>query len=346
MYPFRNDYSYSAHPAVLSAIAACGGAPYIGYGQDGHCEHAARLIRETFHCPNAMVEFCIGGTQVNLLTIAALLRPWEGVICADSGHINGHEAGAVEAAGHKLLPVPAAPCGKLTVEAIAPLVDAHRDPHLVKPALVYISQATELGAVYTKNELTALSRFCHENGLKLFADGARLGCAFAADNCDLSPADLAALADAFTVGGTKNGALFGEALVFSDGSLCPDFFRIKKQRGGVLAKGFLLGAQFEALFTDGLYWNIARHAVKLAGKLQDSLTALGVPLLCSSPTNQIFPVVADELLPALRKLAEFEVWSKPDDTHTAVRFVTCFATTEADVDGLLSALRLLFRKGG
>ncbi len=342
MYAFRNDYSHSAHPRVLEAVAACAG-PYVGYGQDPCCQKAADLIRREFACPGAMVEFCIGGTQVNFLAIAALLRPWEGVLCADSGHINGHEAGAVEAAGHKLLPIPADAGGKVTPEALSPLMERHQDPHLVKPGLLYISQATELGAVYTRAELAALSRFCRENGLKLFVDGARLGCALASPVCDVTPADMASLCDAFTVGGTKNGALFGEALVFPDSGACPDFFRLKKQRGGVLAKGFLLGAQFSALFTGGLYWELGREADRLARRLQDGLQKLGVPLLTLSPTNQVFPIVPDGLLPALRETAAFEIWDKPDAGHTVIRFVASFATTENDVDGLISALRPLVK---
>lgn len=345
MYQFRNDYSYGAPPQVLEALAACSGEGLSGYGMDPHCERAARLIRAACQAPDAAVEFCLGGTQTNFLAAAAFLRPWEGVISAESGHINGHEAGAVEAVGHKILSVPAGADGKLTPEAIAPLLERHRDVHLVKPGLVYLSQATEFGAVYTKAELAALSQFCRANGLKLFLDGARLGAALTSPACDLTLPDVAALTDAFYIGGTKNGALFGEALVLCDPTVQADFFRLKKQRGAVLAKGFLLGAQFEALFDGGLYWELARHANQLAARLQEGIKALGPPLLVDSPTNQVFVVVPDALLPALREVVTFEVWDKPDSGRTAIRFVTCFATTRQDVDGLLSALSTLVKGG-
>lgn len=335
MYLFRNDYSYGAPPQVLEAVAACSGEGLIGYGSDSHCERAAALIREACACPDAAVEFCIGGTQTNFLTLCAFLRPWEGVISAESGHINGHESGAVEATGHKILTVPPTPDGKLTPEAILPLLEVHRDPHLVKPAMVYLSQSTERGAVYTKGELTALSALCREHGLRLFLDGARLGCALTSPACDLTLADVATLTDVFYIGGTKNGALFGEALVIRDKEIQEHFFRVKKQRGAVLAKGFLLGAQFEALFTGGLYWDLARHANRMAARLQEGVKAIGLPLLVESPTNQVFVVVPDSLLPALRELAAFEVWDKPDGLHTAIRLVTCYATAEEDVDGFL-----------
>ncbi len=345
MYQFRNDYSYGAPREVLDALLNCADTAYPGYGQDELCARAADMIRTLCRAPKAAVEFCMGGTQTNALAVSAFLRPWEGVISPVTGHINGHEVGAVEAGGNKILPVQTGPDGKLTPALLEPVVTAHQDLHLVKPALVYISQATETGTVYTKTELTSLSWFCRENGLKLFMDGARLGAALTSPACGgMTLPDVASLCDAFTIGGTKNGALLGEALVLCDKGVQKDFFRLKKQRGAVLAKGFLLGVQFEALLRDGLYWRLAAHANEQASRLQDGLLHLGIPLLNQSDTNQIFPIVPDGWLPALKEQVTFEVWGKADAGHTVVRFVTCFATRPEDVDGLLAVLSHLPRE--
>ncbi len=337
-YLFRNDYSFGAHPKVLSALAETSMEGNVGYGEDGYCRRCAGLIRDLCRCPQADVQFLIGGTQTNFTAIAAFLRPWEGVIAAGSSHINGHEVGAVEATGHKILPIPTGPDGKITPEQIAPILERHRDPHLVKPRLVEIADATESGMVYTKAELTALSRFCREHDLLLFLDGARLGSALASPANDLALPDLAELTDAFYIGGTKNGALMGEALVIANSALQPDFFRIKKQLGAVLAKGWLLGVQFEALLQDGLYFEMARHANAMAARLQTGLKSLGWTLMVDSPTNQIFPIVPNALKPALDRLCVYEEWCPgPTPDTTVIRFVTCFATTSEDVDGFLAA---------
>ena len=337
-YLFRNDYSFGAHPKVLSALAETSMEGNVGYGEDGYCRRCAGLIRDLCRCPQADVQFLIGGTQTNFTAIAAFLRPWEGVIAAGSSHINGHEVGAVEATGHKILPIPTGPDGKITPEQIAPILERHRDPHLVKPRLVEIADATESGMVYTKAELTALSRFCREHDLLLFLDGARLGSALASPANDLALPDLAELTDAFYIGGTKNGALMGEALVIANSALQPDFFCIKKQLGAVLAKGWLLGVQFEALLQDGLYFEMARHANAMAARLQTGLKSLGWTLMVDSPTNQIFPIVPNALKPALDRLCVYEEWCPgPTPDTTVIRFVTCFATTSEDVDGFLAA---------
>ena len=341
MYWFLNDYSRGAHPKVLAALAAANDSSFPGYGEDEHSARAAQLIRDLCACPQADVQFLVGGTQTNAIAIHAFLRPWEGVIAPASGHINGHECGAVEALGHKILSVPTGPDGKLLPQQILPIVEEHRFPHLVLPRLVYISNATESGAVYTRGELEALSACCREHGLLLYVDGARLGCALAAPEGGLTLADLARLTDAFTIGGTKNGALMGEALVIPDPALGRDFFRIKKQRGGVLAKGWLLGVQFEALLSGTLYFDLAAHANRMAGLLQQGLADLGLELYVPSATNQIFVSVEDSLLPALEKLAAWEVWCKEDETHTVVRFVTCFHTSEEDINGFLGELAKL-----
>lgn len=339
MYSFRNDYSEGCHPKVLEAIAAINGESIVGYGQDAYCGKAAQLIKDLCRAPQAAVEFLVGGTQTNFTAIGAFLRPWESVICAATGHVNTHEVGAVEGVGHKLLHVQVAGDGKLTPAHILPLVEECRDEHLTLPRLVYISDATETGAVYTKAELTALSACCKDNGLLLFLDGARLGCAFAAQENDLTLPDLARLCDAFYIGGTKNGALMGEALVIANPALQPHFFRMMKREGAVLAKGFLLGVQFQALLEDGLYWRIAKNSVDTAQALQAGLEELGFPMMTPSSTNQIFPILPDSLLPELDKIATYEVWSKQDETHTIVRFVTSFATEMTSVTGLLEALK-------
>ncbi|WP_294549456.1 aminotransferase class I/II-fold pyridoxal phosphate-dependent enzyme [uncultured Pseudoflavonifractor sp.] len=339
MYNFRNDYSEAAHPAVLAAIAAHNEEHVIGYGADQYCARAAQLIRDLCRCPGADVQFLIGGTQTNFTAIAAFLRPWEGAICAHTGHVNGHEGGAVEATGHKLLLAHAAPDGKLTPELILPLVEEGRNEHVVLPKLVYISDATENGAVYTLSELEALSACCKANNLLLFLDGARLGAAFGAAGSDVALPDLARLTDAFYIGGTKNGALMGEALVIVNPALQEGFFRIKKQRGAVLAKGWLLGLQFQTLLEDGLYWTIARHAVDMAQTLQSGLEAMGLSMMSRSASNMVFPVVPDRLLPVLDKLCAYEVWTRQDENHTVIRLVTSFATQAADVEGFLADLK-------
>lgn len=337
MFNFRNDYSQGAHPRVMQAVAACNLEGNPGYGADRHCARAADLIREGCAAPDASVHFFVGGTAANLTAIAAFLRPWECVLAPDTGHINVHEGGAVEAAGHKIIGLPS-PDGKLRPGDLARAVERGRDTAMALPRLVYISNATEVGTVYTKAELTALREFCLAHGLLLFLDGARLGTALTCGACDLALADLAALTDAFYLGGTKNGALMGEAMVLPNAGLQPHFFRAMKQRGAVLAKGFLLGAQFEALLEDGLYWDLARHANAMAGRLRDGLAAKGFPFLSESPTNQLFPIFPKEQLPRLEELCGFELWEALDDRRAAVRFVTSFATAQAEVDGLLAAL--------
>ena len=287
-YWFRNDYSFGAHPKVLEAVCAANLEGNIGYGEDKYTAKAKDRIREVCGCPDAMVEFLVGGTQTNVVACAFLLKPWEAAICPDSGHLNGHEVGAFEATGHKILSVPATPDGKIVPEQLVPLLKLHQDVHLTKPGLVYISNATENGAVYTKAELTALSEFCHANGLLLFVDGARLGCALTSDANDMTLPEFAALCDAFYIGGTKNGAMFGEALVITRPELTDGFFRMKKRLGAVMEKGWIQGAQFLALFEDDLYFQMGRQANEMAARLQNGLKAKGWKLWVESPTNQVF----------------------------------------------------------
>lgn len=339
MYNFRNDYSQGAHPDVLQAVIDTNMIGIEGYGQDEYCKRAADKIREACKAPNARVEFLIGGTQTNVVTMAWFLRPWESAICAETAHLNGHEVGAAEATGHKLIQVPVGPDGKIRPEQIPPIMQWHSDEHLTKPAYVYISQATENGTVYTKAELKALSEMCKQYGLALFVDGARLGVALTSEGCDVTLADLAEYCDAFYIGGTKNGAMMGEALVLVDGEKHKDFFRFKKQRFAVLAKGWLLGAQFDALFTDDLYWKLGRHANQMAQRLQKGFQELGWELMVESPTNQVFVIAPNSLLPKLDELCIYEYWCDHDADHTVIRFVCNFATKQEDVDGLLAALK-------
>lgn len=339
MYQFRNDYSVGCHPVVLEALSSANTEHVIGYGKDPYTQKCADLIRELCQAPTADVQFMIGGTQANFTAIAAFLRPWESVLSPASGHINGHESGAVEATGHKIIPVHTPVNGKLSPALLLPILEECKDEHLTKPRMVYISDATETGGVYTKAELTELSLFCRHHSLLLFLDGARLGCALTAQANDLTLPDIAALTDAFYIGGTKNGTLMGEALVITNQALQADFFRIKKQRGAVLAKGWLLGLQFEALLRDGLYFKIAKHAVEVAQYLQGGLKNLGIPMMVESPTNQIFPIVPDSLLPQLDKLCTYEVWGKADEGHTVIRLVTSFATPLESVERFLKALK-------
>lgn len=337
MYSFRNDYSEGAHPKVLKALTETNLEQTRGYGLDPRCRKTRELIRELCAAPEADVHFLVGGTQTNLLVVESMLKPYEAVISAHTGHVNVHETGAIEGTGHKVIAVPS-PDGKLTPVMIESVPELHSDEHQVKPAMAYVSNTTEIGTVYSKAELTALRQCCDKHGLILFLDGARLGSALASPASDLTLPDLAELTDAFYIGGTKNGALMGEALVIANPALQPDFFRIKKRLGAVLAKGWLLGVQFEALLQDGLYFEMARHANAMAARLQTGLKALGWTLMVDSPTNQIFPVIPNTRKSALDQLCAYEDWCPgPTPDTTVIRFVTCFATTAEDVDGFLAA---------
>ena len=337
-YLFRNDYSFGAHPKVLEAVCAVNLEGNHGYGDDGYTARAKERIREVCGCPDAMVEFLIGGTQTNVVACSFLLKPWEAAICPDSGHLNGHEVGAFEATGHKILPVPVGGDGKITPEMLPPLLALHQDPHLTKPGLVYISNATENGAVYTKAELTALYAFCRENGLLLFVDGARLGAALTSKANDLTLPEFARLCDAFYIGGTKVGALFGEAVVISSPALQRDFRYCIKRHGGMLAKGRLLGLQFEALFEDGLYLQLGRHGVEQALRIREACLRRGLPLHFDSRTNQQFPVLTRAQRERLEEKYAFTFWEQLDDDRAVVRFCASWATDPAAVDALTADL--------
>lgn len=337
MLSFLNDYSEGAHPRVLKALADTNLEQTCGYGLDHYCQSAAELIRKKCAAPEADVHFVVGGTQANLLVIHALLRSFESVIAAETGHVNVHETGAIEATGHKVCTI-SAPDGKLTPALVHQIIDAHATEHMVRPKLVYISDTTEIGTFYTKTELTALRRCCDENNLLMYLDGARLGSALTAQGSDLTLADLAVLADAFTIGGTKNGALFGEAIIFKNSELQPDFRYYIKQRGAMLAKGRLLGIQFTQLLQDDLYFEMGRHANEMAAVVRDALLAEGYPCPYDSHTNQIFSILPNTVIEKLSKVCAFEISHPEDASHSMARFVASWATTQEAVKEFASIL--------
>ena len=340
MYSFNNDYSEGAHPRILEALLRASQEQNDGYGLDRHSAAAARLIQKELQDDRGEVYFISGGTQTNLLAISSLLRPHQAVISAETGHINVHETGAVEATGHKILTAPSED-GKVTPEAIRQILDRHTDEHMVQPKMVYISNSTELGTHYSLSELTCLSDFCRRHGLYLFMDGARMGAALTSPSNDLTLADIARLTDLFYIGGTKNGALLGEALVIMNPALQPDFRFLIKQRGAMLAKGFLLGIQFEELFTDGLFYQLARHANSMAAVLREGIQACGYSFASDSVTNQLFPVFPNTIIDELKKEFLFSLQQKTDDQHTVIRLVTSWATREDEVRRFVRLLRQL-----
>ena len=336
MYRFTNDYSEGAHPSILEAMTATNLEGNFGYGCDPHCEHAAALIRQKIGRPDADVHFFVGGTQTNATCICAFLRPHEAAIAAHSGHICVHETGAVEATGHKCIAVPAAPGGKLTPELVRQAVAAQPDEHMVKPRLVYVSNTTEVGGVYTTAELEALRAVCDELGLLLYLDGARLASALACGGASFE--DLGRLCDAFYIGGTKNGAIFGEAVCIMNPALKPDFRYILKQHGGMLAKGWLLGVQFEQLMRSGLYEELGEHSTRMAQQLAEGLKGLGVEFLFESPSNQIFPILPDEVLAKLEGAFHWEVNATLEGGRSCIRLVCSWATQQAAVTAFLLAV--------
>ena len=339
MYSFRNDYSEGALPAVLQALSDTNPEQTCGYGMDPRCKSAADLIRSLCQAPDADVHFLVGGTQTNLVVIDAFLQSYEAVIAAHTGHVNTHETGAIEATGHKVCDI-YAPDGKLTPALVESVLAEHNGTeHMVLPRMVYISDSTEIGTIYTKAELTALRRCCDEHGLYLFLDGARLGSALTSPGNDLTLPDLAALTDVFYIGGTKNGLLFGEAVVLSNESPKAHFRWHMKQRGAVLAKGRLLGVQFQALLENDRFFDAARHANELAFRLRDGITALGYPFPVASPTNQQFPVLPNTVMAQLQDMGyEFEIDGVVDADHTRIRLVTSWATPESAVENFLRDL--------
>jgi threonine aldolase len=341
---FASDYLEGAHPSILKRLADTNWQKLPGYGFDEISLAAKDKIRQACHAPNAEVKFLVGGTQANAVMIDALLQPYQGVAAADTGHISVHEAGAIEAGGHKVLTLSGHE-GKITAAQIAELAgdyaaDANHD-HMVMPGMVYLSQPTEFGTLYTKSELQAIHDVCQQYDMKLYVDGARLSYALAYTVNDVTMADLATLCDAFYIGGTKCGALIGEAVVIPDPQLLPHLFTMIKQHGALLAKGRLLGIQFDELFKDDRYIDIARPAILYADQIRDYLKQNGYQLYGSSPTNQIFFIIENQQLARLEQQVAFSFWEKYDETHTIIRFATSWATQKQDVDQLCKLMREL-----
>jgi len=334
MYSFHNDYSEGAHPKILEALTKASAEQNDPYGNDRHSLHAAKLIKQTIGCENVDVHFFEGGTQTNMTAISSFLRPYEAAVTAQTGHIHVHETGAVEATGHKILTAVTGN-GKLNPSLVKEVLDGHTDEHMVKPKLVYVSESTEIGTIYKKAELAAISEFCKEHKLYLYLDGARLGSALTSDENDLTFQDLTKLTDAFYIGGTKNGALFGEALVICNPDLKENFRYMLKQRGAMLAKGMALGVQFETLFQDHLYFELAEHANEMANQIRQAIADAGFGFLSPSSTNQLFPVLPDYLIEKLQGEYGFQLWEKIDNSMSAIRLVTSWATPESAVKGFI-----------
>ncbi len=338
---FASDYMVGAHPSILQRLQDTNLIKHVGYGLDECCEAAKAKIRRVCNAPEADVYFLVGGTQTNATVISALLKSYQGVVCADSGHIAVHEAGAIEYGGHKVLPLPHTD-GKISAEQIETRVNEYLTDttcdHTVMPGMVYISQPTEYGTLYNRAELASIAEVCRKHRMPLYVDGARLAYALACPENDVTLADLAELCDAFYIGGTKCGSLFGEALVMKHG-LIPHFFTIVKQHGALLAKGWLAGLQFDALFTDDLYLNIGKPAINAADDLRDVLTHHHLPLLFGSPTNQIFCVIENGCLEKLIKKVDVSIFGRCDDAHSIIRFVTSWATRPEEIAELDKVLQ-------
>ena len=341
-YSFKNDYSEGCHEKILQVLVRTNGEQTVGYGEDPYCRQAREAIRQELKGP-AEIYFLTGGTQTNLLAISALLRPHECAVGTELAHIHTHETGAVEATGHKILTVPPEH-GKLTARRVETLLQGYTDHHMVKPRLLYISNATEVGTVYTKEEIQALRELCDRRDLYLFLDGARLSSALCAEGSCVTLEDLRNLCHVFTIGGTKSGALFGEALVFSEPELARDFAYMVKQKGALLAKGRLLGLQFLTLFQPGdtgekLLYEIGRQENQRAMALRKGLEELGIPFLEESPSNQQFPILENALLQAMEKDYAFETMGAVDESHTCIRLVCSFMTPASAVEEFLQDLR-------
>ena len=338
---FASDYMEGAHPALMRRLAETNLMKSSGYGTDSFSESAREKIRNACDAPEAEVYFLAGGTQANAVVIGAMLRPYQGVLAAETGHVAVHEAGAIEAGGHKVIPLPQRD-GKLSAESVRQFMqnylgDANHD-HMVMPGLVYLSQPTEMGTIYSLRELSEIHAACREYGIALYADGARLAYALASPENDVTLPDLAALCDCFYIGGTKCGALFGEAVVFPRPGTVPGFFTIVKQKGALLAKGRIAGVQFETLFTDGLYEQIGADAVRIAGRIRNALMEKGYKLAYPSPTNQVFPVLTEEQYRRLSEKVEMSFWERTPDGRTVVRLATSWATREEEADALIAIL--------
>ena len=342
MIRFESDYAEGAHKRILTRLIETNEEQTPGYGMDEHCERARTYIQKACEVDNGDVHFLVGGTQTNTTIISSILRPHQGAVAATTGHIAVHETGAIEATGHKVLTLPSED-GKITAQQVKELYNAHWEDatheHMVQPGLVYISHPSENGTTYSKSELEELSEVCRQCNLPLVMDGARLGYGLVAQDSDLSLADIARLCDVFYIGGTKVGAMFGEAVVIINEHLKKDFRYFIKQRGGMLAKGRLLGIQFETLFEDGLYYEISNHAVELAMQIREAFVEKGFALKYDSKTNQQFPILPNDVLTKLSENYSFSYWEQVDATHSVVRFCTSWATKSADVEMLIEDIK-------
>ena len=342
MIRFESDYLEGALPQIMYRLMSTNFEQTAGYGCDPYCESARELIKKECAAPDADIHFLVGGTQTNMTVIAAALRPHQGVLAAETAHIEAHETGAIEATGHKVITLDSTD-GKINAKQVEDYVLRHRADesfeHIVQPAMVYISQPTETGTVYTLPELEELSAVCRRLGILLYVDGARLACALACEGTPKLP-DLARLCDVFYIGGTKHGTLFGEAVVILNDALKKDFRYIIKQHGGMLSKGRLLGLQFDELFSDGSYYEVGRNEVRLAQKIADAFKKKGIELYYDSPTNQIFPVLSDEQIMKLSETYSFSVQGKTPG-GTVTRFCTSWATTDAVADKLIKDIKEL-----
>ena len=337
MLSFASDYTEGAHPKILERFAERNLVTLQGYGSDPDTEEAKRKICAACGRDDLQIQFLTGGTQTNLIAVSSMLRSYEGVVAADTGHVNTHEAGAIEFSGHKVLALPQAG-GKLAAGTLAGYMERflgdEANEHMVRPGMVYISHPTEFGTLYTKAELTALSETCRKYGLPLYIDGARLGYGLMSPESDLTLEDIAELSDLFYIGGTKVGALCGEALIFTKRNMPPHFLAVVKQQGALLAKMRVVSQQFDALFTDGLYWELGRHAIELAMRMKRMFVDKGYPLYMDSPTNQQFFILTRAQLERLQRDVAFSVWEWLDEDHAAVRFCTSWATTAEQLDAL------------
>jgi len=337
-YSFKNDYSEGAHEQILNALSTTNLNQDEGYGEDKYCKEAISLIRKKIQNPKAEIHFVSGGTQANLIVISSILKPHESIISATTGHIAVHEAGAIESTGHKINTVETKD-GKLKIEHIKSVLDFHTDEHMVKPKAVFISNSTEIGSIYSKKELEELSKFCRKNKLYLYLDGARLGSALTSEKNDLTISELAKFVDVFYIGGTKNGALLGEAIVILDDELKNNFRFYLKQKGALLAKGRILGVQFLELFKDDLFFDLAKHANRMASKLANEIKKHNYKFLTEPVSNQIFPILPNKLIEKLNQKYGFYVWCKIDDKNSAIRLVTSWATKEEFVNQFIEDLK-------
>lgn len=341
MLNFESDYIHGAHPAILEKLVATNMEALSGYGVDKYCESAKQKILKACDCPNGVVDLVVGGTQTNQLVIDSMLEQFEGIIAATSGHVAVHEAGAIEYTGHKVLTIPSHN-GKINAKELDCFIkDFYNDAsheHMVFPGMVYISFPTEYGTIYSKKELTEINSVCKNHNIPLFLDGARLGYGLKSAECDISLPELAKLCDVFYIGGTKVGAICGEAIVFTHNNEPKHFVNLTKKHGALLAKGRLLGIQFETLFTDDLYFKISENAILMANKLKEALKQKNYKFLLDSPTNQQFVILENEKMKELSQKVKFSFWEKVDETHTAIRLATCWATSENDIEELISIL--------